>query len=699
MYPIAEKRPITRSFHGRNFVDNYEWLRDKDNPEVRAYLEHENAFTEEQTAHLKDLTENLFQELKGRIKETDMSVPVRQGEFWYYSRTEEGKSYGRACRLPVKAGDDAWLPPVIGDDIPADEQVLLDFDQLAAGNDFFSVGASTVTLSGNLLAFSIDTKGDERFDLRIKDLRTGEILPDLIEGIAHGATWAGEDYLFYQRVDESWRPDSVWRHKVGTPVDDDVLVYHEPDERFWVGIGQTRSERFLMLYSGSKITSEAWVLDMDNPTGDFVCLLPREEGVEYDVDHAVVNGTDYWLMTHNATGPNFEVGACPVGEFSSLDDLQVLVPHRSDVRIEGVDPFAHHLVLGYRRDGIGRAAIMRLEPGFGAFEELAFDEELYTVGGGGNPEWDTPVYRYTYSSFTRPGSVNLLDVATGERTLLKQQEVLGGYNPEDYVAHREWATANDGTRIPISVVHRADLDLSTPKPVILYGYGSYESCTDPGFSNLMISAYDRGVIFAIAHVRGGGEMGRAWYDNGKTLSKKNTFTDFIAVADHLIASGITIPELMVAEGGSAGGLLMGAVANMGGDRFAGINAKVPFVDPLTSMLMPELPLTVVEWDEWGDPLHDAEVYDYMASYAPYENVEAKNYPNILAVTSINDTRVLYVEPAKWIARLRDVATSGTFLLKTEMAAGHGGVSGRYERWRQSAFELAWSLHQAAGVTK
>ncbi|AKK03927.1 S9 family peptidase [Corynebacterium epidermidicanis] len=697
MYPIADKRPVTRSFHGREFVDNYEWLREKEAPEVREYLEAENAYTAEQTAQLSTLSENIFQELKGRIKETDMSVPVRQGNYWYYSRTEEGKSYGTSCRLPVREGDDAWIPPVIEEQAPEGEEVLLDVNEMAAGHDFFSLGASTVTLSGNLLAYSVDTAGDERFTLRIKDLRSGEVLPDIIEGISYGATWAGEDYVFYQRVDDAWRPDSVWRHKVGTPVDEDVLVFHEPDEHFWVGVGTTRSEKYLMIAVGSKITSETWVLPLDDPTGEFVCLLPRQDGVEYDVDHAVIDGKDHWLVTHNATGPNFEVGIAEVGAFDSLAELQVLVPHRADVRIEGIDPFAGHLVLGYRRGGIGRLALMSLANGLGSFVEMEFSEELYSVGGGGNPEWDTPVYRYSYSSFTEPGSVNLLDVATGDRTLLKQQEVLGGYQASDYVARREWARAEDGTRIPISLVHRADLDLSQPQPVILYGYGSYESSFDPSFSNLWVSAYDRGVIFAVAHVRGGGEMGRLWYDNGKLLSKKNTFTDFIAVADHLIDTKVTTPEMMVAEGGSAGGLLMGAVANMGGDRFVGINAKVPFVDPLTSMLMPELPLTVVEWDEWGDPFHDPEVYDYMASYAPYENVSAKRYPDILAVTSLNDTRVLYVEPAKWIARLRDVATGGEFLLKTEMAAGHGGVSGRYERWRQSAFELAWSLNKAAGM--
>lgn len=696
MKPIADKRPVNRTHHGITFVDNYEWLRDKESADTIAYLEAENAYTASQTEHLKTLEENLYQELKGRIKETDMSVPVRQGLFWYYSRTEEGKSYGKSCRLPVSKDQDAWLPPTITEEPKPGEQLLLDVNELAEGHDFFSLGASTVTLSGNFLAFSVDTAGDERYTLRIKDLRTGELLDDVIENISAGATWAGEEYLFYQRVDEAWRPDSVWRHKVGTPVSEDVRVFYEPDEEFWVGIGSTRSEKYLFIEAGSKDTSEMWVLDASNPTGEFECQLPRVSGIEYGIDHAVINGEDRWLVIHNSTGPNFEIGECPVGPFQ-LDELNVLVPHRSDVRLESIDPFEKFLALGYRREAIGRLAIMKLDPGYTSFEELAFDEELYSVGGGGNPEWDTPVYRYTYTSFTQPASVNLLDVDTRERTLLKQQEVQGGYEPSDYVATRDWVTARDGAKVPVSLIHRADLDLSQPHPTILYGYGSYEHSLDPSFSNMMISVYDRGIIFAIAHVRGGGEMGRRWYDDGKKLAKKNTFTDFIDVADYLIAEGITTPETLGAEGGSAGGLLMGAVANMAPDRFKAISAKVPFVDPLTSILMPELPLTVVEWGEWGNPLEDRDVYEYMASYSPYENVAPLQYPNIMACTSLNDTRVLYVEPAKWIAKLRDVAAGGEFLLKTEMAAGHGGVSGRYEAWRQASFELAWLVNQISGL--
>lgn len=688
-----------RTVHDTTFIDEYEWLRDKESQETIAYLEAENAFTEQETAGLSQLRDNIYQEIKSRVKETDMSVPQRSGDFWYYGRSEEGKSYGYSCRIPVVEGQDAWVPPVIPEGEPvAQEQVILDLNELAEGHEFFSLGASTITTSGRYLAYSVDTAGDERFTLRIKDLETGELLDDVLEDLFYGATWAGEEYLFYQRVDDAWRPDSVWRHKIGTDPSEDVRVFHEADEHFNTGIGATRSEKYLIIASVSKITSEVWVLDMDNPEGEFRCIIPRKSGVEYDVDHGVVAGEDVWIVTHNATGPNFEIGWAPVSEPLTLSDLTTLMPHRDDVRIEGVDTYRDQIVVGYRAGAIGRAAIMQLtDQGFGTFEELQFDEDLYTVGVAGNPEWDAPVLRVGYTSFTTPSQVFDYTVADGSKRLLKQQEVVGGYNRDDYVATRLWVAAEDGAQIPVSLVHRADLDVTTANPTLLYGYGSYEVSMDPEFSIARLSLMDRGMIFAIAHIRGGGEMGRGWYDNGKMLCKKNTFTDFIAVADFLIARGVTTPEQMVAEGGSAGGMLMGAVANLAGDRFKAIEAVVPFVDPLTSMLMPELPLTVTEWDEWGDPLHDKEVYDYMASYAPYENVEAKAYPNILALTSINDTRVLYVEPAKWIARLRATAKSGDFLLKTEMAAGHGGVSGRYEKWKQTAFEYAWLINQATGV--
>ncbi|HFG8934572.1 TPA: S9 family peptidase [Corynebacterium striatum] len=699
--PIAAKHPIARDFHGRTFVDDYEWMRNKESAETLDYLRAENAYTEQETAHLKELTENIFQEVKSRVKETDMSVPSRRGQYWYYGRSVEGKNYGISCRVPVAEGADPWTAPVIPEEgAPEGEEILLDANELAEGTEFFAMGASTVSDSGNLLAYSVDTAGDERFSLVIKDLRTGELLSDRLEGIFYGATWVGDDYIFYTTVDDAWRPDTVWRHKVGTEQSEDVQVMHEADEHFNIGVGSIRSEKYLFIVIGSKLTSETWVLDRTDPEGEFQVLWQREAGVDYDVDYAEIDGQAYWFVTHNASGPNFTLVTTPlaVGEdLAPLRDLDVLIPHREDARLEGVDTYRDQVVVGYRRGGIGRVAIMDVRHGWSDFKELNFNEELYTVSVGGNPEWDAPVLRVSYTSFIQPSQLFDYRVETGEYTVLKEQEVPGGYNKDDYVAYRMWTQASDGTQIPVSIVHRADLDRTKANPTLLYGYGSYETSMDPYFSVFRLSLMDRGMIFAMAHVRGGGEMGRTWYDDGKLLQKKNTFTDFIAVADDLIARGVTTANQMVAEGGSAGGLLMGAVANMAPDRFTAIQASVPFVDPLTSILKPELPLTVIEWEEWGDPYHDPEVYDYMKSYAPYENVTAQNYPDILAITSLNDTRVLYVEPAKWIAKLRDTAKGGQFLLKTEMVAGHGGVSGRYDKWRQNAFEYAWTINKATGL--
>lgn len=695
--PVAKKVPLERTHHGDTFVDNYEWLRDKDDPEVVAYLEAENAYTEEQTEHLGPLRESIFGEIKARTQETDLSVPSRMGQWWYYSRSFEGKQYGVQCRCPISGPDD-WTPPVLGTDTEiAGEQVLLDSNALAEGHDFFALGAMTVTMDGTLLAYSVDTAGDERYTLRFKDLVTGEELPDEIPGTAPGATWSADNrHVFYLTVDDAWRPDTVWRHELGTEQSADVAVFHEPDERFWVGFGSTRSEKYLTIWIGSKITSEIRYLESATPEGEFTVVLPREEGVEYAVEHAVVGGQDRFLILHNGVvdgvkAENFTLVEAPVGDPT---DQRTLIEHRADVRLEDVDAFAGHLVVGYRREALTRLAVWPLtDTGYGERRELAFDEELYSVGAGSNPEWNSPLLRLGYTSFLTPSRVYDYRVATGELALRKQQPVLGGYDPADYEQHRDWAVAADGTRIPISIVHR--VGVTGPAPTLLYGYGSYEASIDPGFSVARLSLLDRGMVFAVAHVRGGGEMGRHWYDNGKMLTKKNTFTDFVSCARHLVDSGRATPDTLIADGGSAGGLLMGAVANLAPELFAGILANVPFVDPLTSILDPTLPLTVIEWDEWGNPLADKTVYEYMKSYTPYENVGAHDYPAILAITSINDTRVLYVEPAKWVAALRATKTGDApLLLKTEMSAGHGGVSGRYEKWREVAFEYAWVLDTA-----
>ncbi len=651
--PVAPRRPVTRTHHGDSVVDEYEWLRDKDSPEVRAHLEAENAYTEARTA----------------------------------------------------AGGDR-TPPVLtpGEPVPG-EQVLLDGNAEAEGHEFFALGSFGVSDDGTLLLYAVDTEGDERYTLRVKDLRTGEQLGEEIPGTFPGAVFSPDGrYVFYPTVDEAWRPDTIWRHRVGAGRGDDVRVFTEPDERYWVGVGVTRSRRYIVIELGSKITSESWLLPAERPEGEFRVVLPRREGVEYEIDHAVVGGEDVLLILHNDGAENFTLAQAPVDEPARMTEV---LAHRADVRLEQVDAFAGHVAVGYRSGAIPRVGVLPVEAGgFGGLREIAFDEELYSAGIGATPEWDSPQLRLGQTSFITPARVYDYEFATGALHLRKQQPVLPApsgrpFDPAEYEQRRAWATADDGTRIPVSIVRRRDA-APGPAPTLLYGYGSYEISVDPEFSIARLSLLDRGVTYAVAHVRGGGEMGRHWYDDGKTLAKRNSFTDFVACARHLVDTGETTPAQLVAEGGSAGGLLMGAVANLAPELFAGILAVVPFVDPLTSILDPSLPLTVIEWDEWGDPLHSAEVYRYMKSYAPYENVRAVRYPAIFAVTSINDTRVLYVEPAKWVARLRAVLAeagigSERILLKTEMAAGHGGVSGRYDKWRQTALEYAWVLAAAGAV--
>ncbi|WP_336214692.1 S9 family peptidase [Nonomuraea sp. LPB2021202275-12-8] len=674
--PVAKKVPTERTHHGDTVIDEYAWLTDKEDPETIAYLEAENAFLKERTAHLADLREQVFQEIKGRTQETDLSVPSRKGGWWYFTRTEEGKQYAVSCRVPA----DGDTPPKItpGERLER-EQTILDGNELAGDSAFFSMGTSAVSPDGTMLAYSTDFSGDERFTLRFKNLATGEQLPDEIAGIFYGGAWSADgSVFFYTRVDDAWRPFQVYRHTLGT--EEDVLVYEETDERYWVGIGLTRSERYLVLGAGSKITSEVRILDAGDPTGEFELVRPRKTGVEYGVEHA----GDFFYVLHNEGARNFELATAPLDDPGSWTPL---IEHRDDTRLLEVDAFAGHAVVHFRRDGLTGLRVLPYE-GEEAYE-IDFPEPLYDVGPAGNPEFATNRLRLAYTSMVTPASVYDYDLATHELILLKQRPVLGGYDPGDYEQFREWAVAEDGTEIPVSIVRRKDT--ASPAPTVLYGYGSYESAIDPGFSVPRLSLLDRGFAFAVAHVRGGGEMGRRWYEEGKLTKKKNTFTDFVAAARHLKQSGWS--SKVIARGGSAGGLLMGAVANLAPEEFAGVVAEVPFVDALNTILDPSLPLTVIEWDEWGDPLHDADVYAYMKSYTPYENVDERTYPPILAITSLNDTRVMYHEPAKWIARLRAVAGGGPFLLKTEMGAGHGGRSGRYDAWREEAFALSWIIER------
>jgi oligopeptidase B len=696
--PVAERRPVTATHHGRTRVDDYEWLRDKDDPAVTAYLTAENDHTQSRTAHLADLRQTIFDEIRSRTRETDLSVPNRRRGYWYYGRTFEGREYGASCRVPVTDASD-WTPPRPAEDCAPDqpalpgEQVLLDLDALAEGHDFFSLGGSAITLDGRLLAWSTDTTGDERYTIRVKDLETDEPLDDVITGVLGGATWApdGESF-YYSTIDETWRPDKIWRHRLGTAQADDELVHHETDGRFWVGIGRTRSDRFLQVVSGSKTTTEVRLLDAEDPDRGLWVFAPRREGLEYGVEHAVVGGEDVLLVLHNHTGPDFELGVAPVAP-TEPEAWRPLIAHDPRVRLEDVDAFAGHLVVHQRSEGLTQLRLLTLGEG-GVDDDflVEFDQEIYTVGSAGNPDFGSPVVRLGFTSLSVPASIYDYDVAARELTLLRRSPVLGDFDPTDYEEHRLWATAPDGERVPISLVCRRDARGSGPVPLLLYGYGSYEASSDPGFSIPRLSLLDRGAAMAIAHVRGGGELGRRWYDDGKLLRKTNTFDDFVACAHHLVETGWTTPDRLVAEGGSAGGLLVGAVANRAPEAFAGIVAAVPFVDNLTSMLDSSLPLTVAEYEEWGNPEADPEVYDYLASYAPYDNVAPLDYPPILAETSFHDTRVLYVEPAKWVARLRATATGRRdFLLRTEMSAGHGGVSGRYQAWHDRAFSLAWIL--------
>jgi oligopeptidase B len=690
--PLARAIPSERRQHGDVVPDDYAWLAAKDNPDVIAHLAAENAYTEETTAHLAGLRDTVFAEIKARTQETDLTVPARKGAWWYYTRTVEGQQYRIYCRRP--AGPDEVTPPMAADGRPLDgEQILLDGNELAADSGFFALGAFSASPDGKRLGYSTDYRGDERFTLRIKDLGTGAVLGDEIPGTFYGCAWSLDgSAVFYVTVDDAWRPYRVWRHTIGTPAADDVIVFEEADERFWVGVSLTRSERYLVIKTESRLTGEAWLLDAADPAGQPRVVAPRRQGVEYDVDHQPgLESGDRLLILHNDGAENFELATAPT---SRPQEWRPLIGHREDTRLLGVDAFAGHMVVWYRRDGLSGLTVYR----DGSAREIPFPEPVYSVSPGVNPEYESARFRLRYESLATPESVYDCDVATGELTLLRRRPVLptpGGrpFSPDDYEQHREWAVAGDGTRIPISLICPKGTPRDGSAPCLLYGYGSYESSVDPYFSTPRLSLLDRGFVFAIAHVRGGGEMGRRWYDEGKQRHKTNTFTDFIACAVHLVERGWTSRSRLIARGGSAGGLLMGAIANSAPECFAGIVAEVPFVDPLNTMLDPSLPLTINEWEEWGDP-RDPQVYAYMKAYSPYENVTSQQYPPILVTGGLNDTRVLYHEPAKWVARLRAVAKGGPFLLRMRMEAGHGGRSGRYDAWQEEALITAWIIDTA-----
>lgn len=917
--PVAKREPKRREFHGDVFEDDYEWMRDKESADVRDYVTAENRYCEQRMAHLAGFRNTLFEELKSHVEETDMSVPTRVNGYWYFTRTQQGKQYGVQCRIPVHDEND-WDPPVVDSkgepgSMPG-EQIVFDANRESEGHDFFRLGGMDLSKDGRWMLYGVDITGDERYDFRIRDLsslsagESNEAFPDLDMSIAdeeesHSVAVGAKDaaaektdktdgdesaerpavielpehfdgiggacftpdgkWVFWVEVDDSWRPCAIWRHQVGTSVDNDVCVYREADERFWVGVGISFDERNIVIGTGSKTTTEVLMLPVATPEGEFQAFIPRQTDVEYDVSFACFEGAGEHgedvplaVVYHNAANPNFEIdvidmrdhkppyrlgeGVCvaagsPYGCENGESDKPIteayfnpanpaILQGAHGLGIEGIALHRHFVSLSYRSDGQPHVAYMPKDaaaadflagrpwrfrellppPLEGDWDMVAADREditgdhgetlwtdgdgnpedpgvtseaegsadaatadgigkrigdwfgglfgpaadhtessdgasddhlpgetrrLYTIGTGGNPSYDAPRMRYSFASYTRPGELHEIDPNTGTDTLLKRATVLGDFDPRNYMERRVWITARDGERIPVSLVWHRDCP-AQDSPMFVTGYGAYEISSDPGFSVARLSMLDRGVLYAVPHIRGGGEMGRAWYEQGRRLNKKHSFEDFVDATRALQDAHLADARRTVANGGSAGGLLMGAVANMAPECYAGVEADVPFVDALTSILDPDLPLTVTEWDEWGDPLHDPEVYRYMKSYTPYENVpveplaeavetgttydaaaeasdedasltldEAKTasktghsiaaaaFPRIFITTSMNDTRVLYVEPLKWLARLQSAGVDA--VAKIEVEAGHGGISGRYKQWEEVSYENAWCM--------
>ncbi|MFP5209779.1 MAG: S9 family peptidase [Acidobacteriota bacterium] len=679
--PIARKEHTEARLHGAVLADDYAWLREKENPDVATYLEAENAYADACMAPQAGLRDELYKEMLSHIKQTDVSVPFRDGGWWYYTRTEEGLQYAIHCR---KSGSSA------APDADAPEQVILDGNKLAEGHAFFAIGATDITDDGRWLAYTTDTKGFRQYTLHIKDLATGETLPGEVERVG-SVVWAADNQtLFYTVEDEEQkRQYQFWRHTLGAPHAEDVLVYQDDDERFNLGAGRTRDGKYLVLESGSHTTTECRVLPAHQPGGDFAVIAPREDEHEYYVDHR--NGT--WFIRTNDRGRNFRLVTAPV-EAAARENWAELISHRDAVMLEDVDLFAGFFVACEREDGLPRLRLWRFSGEAAAAApagEIAFPEPAYSAAPHINRIFETFTFRYSYQSLVTPSSVFEYDLAAGGSTLLKQMEIPGGFDRELYASERMHAAAPDGVKVPISVVYRKDKREPGKNPVYVYGYGSYGYALPLGFNSNRLSLLDRGVVMAYAHIRGGGDLGKPWHDAGKMLAKRNTFTDFIACVEHLTASGYGDPAKVAIEGGSAGGLLMGAVVNMRPELFRAVVSHVPFVDVMNTMLDASLPLTVPEYEEWGDP-NQEEYFRYMLSYSPYDNLNAANYPAMLVKTSLHDSQVMYWEPAKYVAKLRTLKTdSNPLLLVTNMKAGHGGASGRYDYLKEIALDYAFLL--------
>jgi len=674
--PIASKRHTETRLHGVVLTDDYAWLRDKQNPEVTAYLEAENAHAEAWMAPLAALREDLYEEMLSHIKQTDVSVPFRDGDWWYYTRTEEGQQYAIICRKA--ATEDAR------------EQVILDGNQLAQDHAFFAIGDTDITDDGRWLAYTTDTTGFRQYTLHIKDLETNETLPGEVER-AGSVVWAADNgTLFYTVEDEEQkRQYQLWRHKRGTPHSEDVLVYQDDDERFNLGAGRTRDGQFIVLESASHITSESQVLPAADPEAAFTLIAPRQDDHEYSIDHR--NGL--WFIRTNDRGRNFRLVTAPVSN-PSRENWTELIPHRDAVMLEDVDLFANFFVACEREDGLPRLRIHRFSgvgPEATPAGEISFPEPAYSAHPHINRIFDTPTFRYAYQSLVTPASVYEYEVATGASALLKQLEIPGGFDRTLYASERIHATAPDGVQVPISLVYRKDKREPGSNPLYVYGYGSYGYSLPLSFSSNRLSLLDRGIVMAYAHIRGGGDLGEPWHDAGKMLLKRNTFIDFITAVEHLTASGYGDPTRVAIEGGSAGGLLMGAVTNTRPDLFRAVVSHVPFVDVMNTMLDATLPLTVPEYEEWGNP-NEETYFRTMLSYSPYDNLKTASYPAMLVKTSLNDSQVMYWEPAKYVAKLRTLKTdTNPLLLLTNMQAGHGGASGRYDYLKEIAFDYAFLL--------
>lgn len=688
--PRTPKDPVIRSMHGDITVDEYAWLEDVTDPRTTAFYEAQHAYAASMLDEQAPLRDAILAEIHARNAVRDLAAPSRKGDRWYYTRTVPTGQYQVHCRRAVRPTDDG--PPLSADGGPLDgEEVLLDLNELAAGHDYFALGTFVVSPDGTRLAYSVDTSGKERFTMYVRDLDTGVTIADGITDAFFGCAWSRDGRtLFYVTVNEAWRPYRVWRHRVGTPADDDELVYEETDEYFGVRVSLSRSESLVIITAISRATSEVWLIDADAPATAPRVVSPRRDGLVYSVEHQVGTDGGRLLVLHNGNGPNFELATAPM---IAPAEWTAMLPHRDDTRLVSVYAFDTFVAVAHRRHALTGIRVLRAD---GTGDDITFDEPIYTVHPTGNLDHRATTIRLSYTSFVTPESIFEYDTGSNTVRLIQQQEVRtppGGvaFDPANYEQTRECAIAPDGTAIPMSIVVRRGTPRDGSTPFLLMGYGAYDISMDPGFVIPRLSLLDRGCGFAIAHVRGGGELGRGWYDAGRLAHKPNSFDDFLASARHLVQSGWTSADRLVSRGGSAGGLLVGASVNLDPTAFAGVVAQVPFVDVLTAILDPDRPLTVGEWEEWGDPVHDPGAYRRIKSYSPYENVRHTTYPPILALPSANDTRVLACEAAKWIARLQERAAGGPFLLRTSAAGGHGGQSGRHDRWRDEATILAWVL--------